>query len=187
MDEAVRTLLLTLWLLIVIGVISGAATCLTLIGQAVWPTRCERVREVLLESPGRSLILGVLNLLAFVFVSAVLHQALNGLVFLCLAFFTIFLLVLGFPAACTLVGERVRSLGLLESTPLSSGVTGTVVVAVAALMPLVGQLMLLAGLVTTFGASLRVFFQRSERRPVEGGTELLEPSLTRLRRDLEEV
>lgn len=186
MDEAVRTLLLTLWLLVVVGVVSGAATCLTLTGLALWPGRCERVRELLEDSPGRSLVLGVLNLLLFFFVSAVLHQALGGVVFLCLAFFTLFLLVLGFPAACTLVGERVRSLGLLENTPLSSGVTGTLTCALAALMPLVGQLMLLAGLVITFGASLRVFFQRSEPSAA-GGTELLEPRLSRLRRDLEEV
>jgi MFS family permease len=137
------------------------------------PAPIEKTRTHLENSPGRSLVLGVVNftffgLLAALFISLaeqtvevldVILALLTGIIVVGFASFAI----LGLTAFANLLGERMGG----KKTPFRSNLQGGALLVLAALTPYIGwflflPLVLWAG----FGAAISALFRREKKSPV---------------------
>jgi hypothetical protein len=138
-----------------------AVSCLAALGWALWPRRAGQVRDALREGGSRAFLLGLVNLLAYVIVIALLHGAGFGkLAGLVLFLWTVALTCSGLPGASALLGERllVHAADVPPST-LRAVFAGTWVLGFTSMLPWLGWALLLAFLLTCFGGGLTAFLR----------------------------
>jgi hypothetical protein len=149
-------------------VLAVCILALLLVVAAVWPGFTLRAKANLEVSPGKSLMVGLVN---YVFLGAIVLVAANlgpvaviGLLLLGVLLAGTFL---GLPAAALLVGERLRQLREREATRWDELLTGGAALYLAVLVPLVGWFLLLPALcLWSFGAAALTLLARRKREPV---------------------
>ncbi len=150
---------------LIVLVLLGSSSLLVLLG-ALLPGYVERTRSTMRMHPGRSFLLGLVNVIFFLAVAWLLNvpfaplQLLGGLSFLLVL---PALLVLGLLVAGSLVGEQVW--GHFASQPgrlLISLLIGNAVLLLTLLVPIVGWLLFLAVVLTGIGAAITALFSREK-------------------------
>lgn len=136
------------------GLVAGLLLALALAPAlgvlAFFPARCERVRGALVKRPIVSTLLGALNLVVLLILVAALGKTEAGqlpalLLLVAAAFASLF----GLAAVAREMGERLFPRG---STPLGATSFGFLLLAVTALIPLVGVLLLAVPAAAAIGA-----------------------------------
>jgi MFS family permease len=140
---------------------------LLLVVAALWPGFTQRAKDNLETSPGKSLMVGLVN---YVFLGAIILVAANlgpvGAIGLLLVGVLLAGTFLGLPAAALLVGERLHQLRERETTRWDELLTGGAALYLAALMPLVGWFLLLPALcLWSFGAAALALASRRKPSP----------------------
>ncbi len=143
----------------------GFSSLLVLLGVLL-PGYAERARSTVRSHPGRSFLLGLVNLVFFLAMAALFQvpfvplQVLAGLfLFLLLPI----LIVLGLLAASGLIGEHVWS--HFTSKPgrlLAFLLIGNAVILLSLLVPIVGWLLFLGVLLTGIGAAIAALLTRDK-------------------------
>jgi hypothetical protein len=120
---------------------------LTLVVAALWPAFTERARGNLERSPGKTLILGLVN---YVFIGAIALVSMNlgpiAVISVILAGLLMLGTFLGLPSVAALVGARLYGLRERDATRWHEIVAGGLALYLAALVPAVGWFLLLPAL-----------------------------------------
>ena len=142
---------------------------LLLVTAALWPGFTLRTRDHLERSPGKALLVGLVN---YVFLGAIAVVLLNlgpiAVIGLLLAGMLLAGTFLGLPAAAVLVGARLHSLRERETTRWGEVITGGLALYLAVLAPVVGWFLLLPGLcLWSFGGAALALAGRQKAEPVD--------------------
>lgn len=167
MPEVLRVFVSLLTVGLLLGLAFLSLSAWSVLGSVLWPRHAERVRGLLEEAPGRCLLLGILDFLTVVAFLALLgHTPLGRLVPLLLLGLAAGILT-GWPAAAGLLGERVlRDAGRETTTPLSRGASGVGLIVLAAVLPILGQILLAGVLLAALGASVAAMLRRMRESAV---------------------
>lgn len=146
-------------ILIAVFAILSLAACLSLL-PALFPRRVERTRAALERSPGRSFVIGAVNLFFFLALALALASS-GGDAGRLLAILVLLLPLagagLGLAALCGLAGERLFP----ASSPFLRGAQTSLLIGLSWIFPFLGWFLLLPGMVTAgLGAWVLSFFRR---------------------------
>jgi MFS family permease len=138
-------------LILIIGLFKGASLAFNIVFDTLYPAMSARIQSAYVERPRRCVLLGAVNLVAWVLVAILLFQtqvlALFGLV---ITAFIVGGAVLAYAPAYRGVAERLP--GHEERGPIRGFVLGWLLIESAFLVPFIGWLASAAVLIRGFGA-----------------------------------
>lgn len=155
-------------LLLLCAAIAGMPALLVLL-TALVPGYAQRTRAVIRKWPGRSFLLGFVNLLFFFTLTMFTEEEFAPIAFVggcSLAIVLPILLVAGLFGATGIVGERVwQQISPRDASLLGSLAIGVVVMGLALLTPIVGWALFLILICVGLGASIIALFRRKRPQP----------------------
>jgi len=164
MKALADTIILVL-LIIVLGIATAALTTLC---SVLFPTIVNQSRRHLVQAPIRMFVIGLINFTFFGFIAGAVASLgqLGGLIGLIITTILFSYVAVGLTGVAKLIGERLR---LDDGQPLRQLVAGTVVLELAALMPVVGWFAVLpVAAFGGYGAVVATLVERwrASRRPL---------------------
>ena len=152
--------------LLLIGTILGLPPILILL-TALMPGFVERARAVMRDRPGRSFLLGILNLGFFSVLMLLIDVGFGPIAFIgVLSVFVVLPIcfVAGLWIAAGIVGERVwLQITSRSGSMLGSVALGIVVLILSLLFPIVGLLVFLVLMTIGLGAAITALFRRKQQ------------------------
>jgi hypothetical protein len=147
----------------------------SLMGRLLWPARLQIIEETIEKNMGKSLLLGIVNILGALIIIILLRgTGLLPLFLIIFLLFTTYFSLMGLPALLTILGNRLLRTASLPSSPVYSIIAGSVLLMGLSLIPFLGFLMAKILGITAFGGSLLTVFSYKKQtisamNPTAGG------------------